>query len=119
MKKILIVEDEQIFAQDLKMIMESEGYSVESIVDSGTEAIKKIEQNKPDIILMDIKIHGKIDGIDLTKEIQKKNNIPIIYLTAYTEKSTVDRAMETNPVAYMVKPIFDNDLIDVVKKALK
>jgi len=119
MKRILIVEDEQIFAQDLKMIMESEGYIVESIVDSGVEAIAKIEQNKPDIILMDIKIRGKIDGIELTKEIHKMYDIPIIYLTAYTKKSTVDRAMETHPVAYLVKPIFDNDLIDAVKKALK
>jgi two-component system, response regulator PdtaR len=119
MKRILIVEDEQIFAQDIKLIMEGEGYSVESIVDSGTEAIAKIEANKPDIILMDIKIRGKIDGIELTKEIQKTNNIPIIYLTAYTEKLTVDRAMETHPIAYMVKPIFDNELIDAVKKALK
>ncbi len=110
--KILIVEDEGLTAMELQRKLKSAGYDVPTFAFSGKEAIKKAEELKPDLVLMDIFLKGKIDGIDAAAQIKKDLGIPIIYLTAHGDSNTKERAKNTEPSAYLLKP-FD---IDVLQK---
>jgi PAS domain S-box-containing protein len=86
------------------------GYSVPVIVSSGEEAIKKVKENNPDLVLMDINLKGEIDGIEAASIIHSFSNIPVIFLTAYADDKTLVRAKVTEPYAYMVKPFKDREL---------
>lgn len=108
--RILIVEDESIVAKDIQHRLENLGYIVLSIVDAGEVAIKKTEQMRPDLVLMDIRLKGTMDGIDASKQIRNRYNIPVVYLTAYADNSTLERAKITEPFGYIVKPVEDSEL---------
>jgi len=101
--KILLVEDESIEALDIKHTLESFGYEVPYVASTGEEAVKKALEIMPDLILMDIILKGKTNGIDAALEI-KKFNIPVIFLTAHPEESTIERAKLTEPYGYLTKP---------------
>ncbi|HEY9651695.1 MAG TPA: ATP-binding protein [Coleofasciculaceae cyanobacterium] len=109
-KKILIVEDELIPAYDLSDNLEYLGYSVTEIVDSGEAAIQQVQENPPDLILMDIKLKGAISGIEAAAQIMECHAIPIIYLTAYSDQTTLAQAALTSPYGYLTKPIKPEDL---------
>ncbi len=119
MKKILIVEDEQIIAADIKNLLEMEGYKVLTIQDTAENAIESIKSNKPDLVLIDIALSGKMNGIELAEKIGKSSPIPVIFVSAYTEKKTVDAALKTKPSGYVMKPISDENLMEEIRKALK
>ncbi|MDH5743112.1 MAG: response regulator, partial [Candidatus Aminicenantes bacterium] len=89
--KILIVEDENIIALDIRSMLEDLGYMVSDIVSSGEDSIKKASKTRPDLILMDIKLKGSLDGVSAGEEIFKQFRIPIVYLTAYSDQATIDR----------------------------
>ena len=108
--KILIVEDETIVSLDIKTSMEELGFKVTDTVTSHTDALNSINQNQPDIILMDINLENSKDGIETTQDIQKTKNIPIIYLTAFCDEETISRAIKTNPIAYLIKPFKTQEL---------
>ena len=108
--KILIVEDEGLTAMELQRKLKMAGYDVPTFAFSGKEAIKKAEEIKPDLVLMDIFLKGQIDGIDAAGEIKKKLDVPIIYLTAHGDQKTKERAKSTEPFAYLLKP-FDVDIL--------
>lgn len=108
--KILIVEDEGLTAMELQRKLKLAGYDVPTFAFSGKEAIKKAEEIKPDLVLMDIFLKGKIDGIDAADEIKKNMGVPIIFLTAHGDKNTQERAKSTRPFAYLLKP-FDIDIL--------
>jgi two-component system, response regulator PdtaR len=119
MATILIVEDEPIVAMQLQESLESMGHTVPAIVDSGDEVLASVMARKPDLILMDIKLRSFIDGVDAAKRIKLVyDDIPVIYLTAYPSKGSQDRAMGTDPAAYLVKPINDNALREQIDRAL-
>ena len=101
--KILLVEDENIEAMDIKRTLESFGYEVPYVVSSSEEAVEKALDMMPDLILMDIILKGDIDGIETVSKI-KDLNIPVIYLTAHSEESTIERAKLTEPYGYIIKP---------------
>lgn len=109
-KKILIVEDEVITGMDVQRRLIKLGYSVPELAYSGEEAIEKARNNIPDLILMDINLHSKIDGIEAASRIHSFMDVPIIYLTAYTDEKTLERAKITEPYAYLVKPFKDREL---------
>lgn len=115
---ILIVEDEILTAASIKTVLLQMGYEVTSIVDSGEEAIQKAEQEHPDIILMDIKIKGDLDGIEAAKTIYDKHKIPFIYLTSFSNTPTRKRAEATNPSGYVLKPFNEKQLQKTIEKAL-
>ena len=117
--KILIVEDEIMFAQWLKVALEDEGYKVYDFITTGEEAIAFVQENKPDVILMDILLVGKINGIDTAKEITDKFNIPIIFMTGYEEPAVIERAKKIKPVAYLNKPLEIWDIIPVIESIFK
>jgi PAS domain S-box-containing protein len=116
--KILIVEDEILVALSLKRDLEQMGYSVIAIYVSGEEAIQNIEALKPDLVLMDIKLRREVDGITTAELIKERHNIPFIYLTAHSEKSTIDRAKKTEPYGYLLKPVNSRELQTAIEITL-
>ena len=107
---ILIVEDEAIVAESLQRKLEKMGYSVADICASGSDALKSIEKLHPDLILMDIKLEGNLDGIETAQSIAGKYDLPIVYLTAYADEPTLQRAKLTEPYGYVLKPFTDREL---------
>lgn len=108
--KILIVEDESIVALDIKHALQTLGFKVTDCVRNYTRAIRSVKEARPDIILMDINLDRSKDGIETAKEIQKIENIPIIYLTAFSDEKTIHRAIKTNPISYLIKPFKRDEL---------
>jgi two-component system, response regulator PdtaR len=106
--KIMIVEDESIVAMDLGFRLQKEGYEVVGTADNSEEAISLFKEQQPDLVLMDININGPKDGIETAKAIKKIQEIPLIFLTAFSQQEYVNRAKDVNPSAYLVKP-FNND----------
>jgi two-component system, response regulator PdtaR len=108
--KILIVEDELIVAEDLKMTLATLGYEVVGISATGEHAIELAGKLKPDVILMDIMLAGELDGIATAGEIRAKYDIPVIYVTAYADENLVARAKLTEPFGYIVKPFNEREV---------
>ena len=101
--KILVVEDERITAEDIKDGLIGLGYKVPAVVHSGEDAVKKCGELQPDLVLMDIMLEGEMDGIEASEEIKKHYDIPVIYLTAYSDENTLERAKKTEPSGYVLK----------------
>jgi PAS domain S-box-containing protein len=110
MAQILVVEDESIVAEHIRKSLQSLGYSVPSVASSGEKAIKMVEEKSPDLVLMDIVLHGEMDGIEAAKEIRSRFNIPVVYLTAYSDEKILKRAKITEPFGYIIKPFTERDL---------
>lgn len=108
--RILIVEDDMIIAANLSLQLSNLDYEVTGIESRGEEAIAHALFNTPDIILMDINLKGKLNGIETVSAIQEKNNIPVIYLTANSDETTFARAKKTHPYAFISKPFNKLDL---------
>jgi len=109
-KQILVVEDEVITAMYIQKQLKNLGYDVPVTVPSGEEAVKKVKENNPDLVLMDINLKGEMDGIEATSKIHSFSDIPVIFLTAYADDKTLERAKITEPYAYMIKPCKDREL---------
>lgn len=116
--KILIVEDELIVAHSLREALQSDGYEVLSVVDSADSATRALQKTTPDLVLLDITLKGSIDGIALGQEIQQKYRIPIVYLTAYSDPETLERAKKTHPYGYLLKPYRVQELKIAIEIAL-
>jgi CheY-like chemotaxis protein len=116
--KILVVEDENIIALNIKNKLKKLGYSVPSIASTGEEAIKKADITFPDLVLMDIMLKGDMDGVEAARQIRDKFDIPIIYLTAYSDDSILERAKLTEPYGYILKPFKENDLRTSIEVAI-
>ncbi|WP_228014878.1 response regulator [Synechocystis salina] len=97
--KVLIVEDERLVAQHIAQLLKSDGYEVCAIASDGATALKKIAEFYPDLILLDIRIKGEIDGVEVAERIKSLYSIPIVYLTAFSDGETLERAQKTNPQA--------------------
>ena len=116
--RILIVEDEIVVASEIKLRLEAMGYFILGIVNNGRDAILKAEQLDPDIILMDITLKGKMTGLDATREIAKNSDIPVIFITAHTDKTTLDSARATSSHGIFTKPFSDVELQAAIQQAL-
>lgn len=109
-KRLLIVEDERIVAMDLRKRLEKMGHTVVGNVANGNDAIKLATEHLPDLVLMDIRIEGDKDGIDTAAIIRNTLHIPHIFLTAHSDQGTIDRAKQTDPDGYILKPFTDRDI---------
>lgn len=116
--KILIVEDEGITALHLRNTLEGLGYDIVGISSYGDDAINKAAEARPDLVLMDIVLKGIVDGIDAAEKIRAILNVPVIYLTAHADDSTLQRAKLTGPFGYIVKPFSERDLSIAIEFAL-
>ncbi|BAK73291.1 MAG: response regulator [Arcobacter sp.] len=109
-KKILIVEDESIVALDIKRTLEKLDYEITNTAFDYQGAINSVLSNKPDLILMDVNLGKSKDGIETAKKIKTFEDIPIIYLTAFSDEETINRAIQTKPVSYLIKPFKRDEL---------
>jgi PAS domain S-box-containing protein len=116
--KILIVDDEVVVAEAIRRQLRSLGYLVVGMVATGTEAVQLAGEHRPDLILMDIKLKGSMDGIEAAETILARYSIPVIYLTAFSDEETLERARPTLPLAYLIKPFVSSDLRAAVELAL-
>src|SRR6266852_2174940 len=117
--QILVVEDEGITAMDLEARLKRLGYSVPAVVSSGEEAILRAEETHPDLVLMDIVLRGQTDGVQAAQELQSRLGIPVVYLTAYFDDATLERAKATEPFGYIIKPFKDINLRTSIEIALR
>ncbi|MEX2483292.1 MAG: response regulator [Brumimicrobium sp.] len=117
--KVLIVEDEVLVAEDIAGDLKNDGFEVSSIAISSEEALENIEKTPPHIILMDINIKGKLDGIETAEIINSNYNIPIIYVTSNTSSQFVSRALKTSPHAFISKPYRHQDLTIAIELAIE
>lgn len=111
-KRVLIVEDEIIVAINLRSILQHKGYDIINTLDTGEAAIVQALQQHPDLILMDIHLKGDMDGIKAAEKIHETTDIPIIFLTAYNDETTIYRALETQSYGYLTKP-FNEQQLDI------
>ncbi len=115
---LMLVEDERVVAFDLKNQLQSYGYRVGGIFASGEQAVARVSDVAPDLVLMDINLEGAMDGVEAAKEIQARHRVPVIYLTAYAEDDTLHRALESRPFGYLVKPWNVRELHATIQMAL-
>jgi len=116
--RVMIVEDESILALYIKNSLENLGYTVVTLVDNGEEAIQKASELQPDLVLMDIRIRGDMDGIDTAEYIYEQFDIPVVYLTAHADENTLQRAKLTKPYGYVLKPFEEEELRPAIEIAL-
>jgi PAS domain S-box-containing protein len=116
--KILVVEDDNIVRLDIQSRLQAMGYDVPVTASSGRDAISKATQMRPDLVLMDIKLKDEMDGVEAAKHIQARIDIPVIYLTAYADEETVQRAKITGPFAYILKPFKEREFQTTLEMAL-
>ena len=116
---VLIVEDERVVAMDLRVLLERLGYSVPAIASSGTEALERALEHSPDLILMDIRLRGEPDGIGAAAQIRAHMDVPVIFLTAYADRTTRERVREIAPYGYLVKPFNEPTLQTTIEMALE
>ena len=114
-KKILIVEDEIIIGMALAADLEDEGYEVLDIVNTGKEAIKAVDQERIDLIILDIKINGELDGIETLTEIRKVANPHVIIISGNSETHTCKRIKEVNVTGFLIKPFPKGELLKLIK----
>jgi two-component system, response regulator PdtaR len=117
--RILIVEDVANVATVLKARLETFGYEICDVVNTGRKAIDGTIRHRPDLVLMDIMLDGAMTGIEAAGEIQKKVSVPIIYLSCLSDDQVMDRAIETNPYGYIVKPYDSAELRFSIENALR
>ncbi len=118
-EKILLVEDDDVIAKVADWRLKNLGYTVCGRATTSTEALDLVVSAMPDLVLMDINIRGDIDGIETARMIKKGFNIPIVYLTSHSDGPTLERAKETKPDGFIIKPFVDNDLRVAIELALK
>lgn len=117
--RILVVEDEHIVAMGIKKMLKSLGYTVTGVASSGDDAISKAESTFPDVVLMDIMLKGETDGVEAAGKIKERFDIPVVYLTAYSDNNILERAKRTEPFGYIIKPFDENDLYCNIEVALQ
>lgn len=121
--KILVVEDEIITAEHIKLALKNQGYQVVSLLIYGEEAINKVEDTEVDLVLMDINLKGEMDGVEAAEEIWNSHSIPVIFLTAYSDEKTLQRAKITETsvkksFGVLNKPFKEEDLHSLIEKTL-
>ncbi len=117
--RVLVVEDETIIQLDLLDRLAKMGYEVAGVAVSGAQAIAKASETRPDLILMDVRLEGEMDGIEAALQIRLSQNMPIVYLTALAEIRNFGRATGTEPYFYLVKPVRPRDLQRTLENALR
>ena len=116
---VMVVEDEPLIGMELQETLERLGYRVPSVIDSADNLLTAFNREKPDLILMDIRLRSYLDGIDVAHRLRLISDVPMIYLSAYTNEETIARAEKTGPVAVLAKPVDESVLAEHVGRALR
>lgn len=115
---VLVVEDESIVSKDIQHSLKKLGYQVVGAAATGEKALELVRSESPDIVLMDIMLKGDMNGIEVAEIVKKEHNIPVIFLTAYADESTLSKAKVTEPFGYIIKPFKEIDLHTSIEMAL-
>lgn len=115
---VLVVEDESVVAKDIQSSLKNMGYAVVGVTATGEDAITKAAELKPNLVLMDVMLKGKLDGIEAAHQIRARLHIPVVYLTAYTDDATLKRAIVSEAFGYLLKPFEDHELRTMIEMAL-
>jgi len=115
---LMLVEDERIVAFDLQRQLRGFGYHVGTVVASGEQAVSRVAEDRPDLVLMDIHLEGRMDGIEAASRIRAQHRVPVVFLTAYAEDDTLRRALDSRPFGYLVKPCDARELHATIQMAL-
>ena len=116
--KVLIVEDEAIISLDIKRLLSTAGYGVTAVAATSEQAIRSVESTTPDLVLMDIHLKGPVDGIETALQIRKRFKLPVVFVTAHADKNSLERARQSEPFGYIVKPISALSLTSTIEMAL-
>ena len=119
MTTILLAEDEGIVAEDLRKQLTKLGYTVCAVVSTGEEAVKKAEEDNPDLLLMDIRLNGKMDGVEAVARIHDRRKIPVLYMTAFGDAETMKRAGGVGAFGYLSKPLELEELQHAIETMLQ
>ena len=117
--RILLAEDEALTAMSMKQELERRGYGVCEVVATGDDAVKSAEREPPDLMLIDVRLAGGLDGIDAARRIRTFCNPPVIFMTGYPDEEGMVRARDLGPLGYFVKPVTVDDMEPVIKSLLK
>ena len=115
--RILIVEDDAIISMDIEQRVKKHGCVVLGVVDRAEKVFEKVGTERPDLVLMDINIKGEMDGVSVAEKLLNDYNIHVIYITAYSDMSMRERALKTEPLGYLVKPIRESELVEMLEYA--
>ncbi len=117
-ERLLIVEDDAISVLLIQSVLQKMGYAIAGVVATGPDALVKTRELKPDLILMDVRLRGSMSGIEAAAEIGRDFEIPVVYLTAYADETTLKQARTTSPYGYLVKPFREDELKAAIETAL-
>ena len=118
-RRALIIEDETLIAEELRERLSRLGFSVIAAVGSGEEGVAIATRERPDLVLMDIRLKGEKDGVQAARDIREQVDVPIVYLTAHSDRPTVDRANETDHDGFILKPFLRRELQSTIEVAMK
>jgi len=113
---VLVVEDDAIVARDIELCLTELGYAVAAVVYRGEDAVEAALRTRPDVALMDVRLAGNVDGIDAAREIRARLHTPVVFLTAYSDDLTIQRAERVEPHGFIVKPFDERDLRSAIDK---
>ena len=115
-KRIMIVEDESIVAMDIREVLNDFGFEVCAVTASGEESVSLANEQRPDLVLMDVKLKGKLNGLKAARLIRENLDIPVVYLTAYGDEDTLKEAFVISPFGHINKPFVENELQNVIER---
>ena len=116
--EVLVVEDEALIAMDILGMLKKMGCARSEAVFSGEESLRRVAERRPDLVLMDIRLKGRMDGIQAAHQIFYRYDVPVVYLTAFGDEATIDRANGSARFGYLTKPFEENELRSTIKSAL-
>ncbi len=116
---VIIVEDDLLLSLVEGRIVENLGFKVVAKTDNGEDAIEKIKEHKPDVVIMDVSLRGKIDGIEVIKRIRAFSDVPVIYISGHSDEHHIAKARKTGFLDYLLKPISRGDMVLSMEKAIK
>jgi len=118
MVDLMVVEDESIVAKDIQSSLESMGYSASCVASTGEEAVRLAARHRPDLVLMDIRLPGPMDGIEAAQEISSRYEVPVIFLTAFADEDLIRRACEVGGYGYLMKPFQEREVYASIEMAI-
>lgn len=117
--QLLLVEDEAFIALSMEMQLRKAGFQIGSAAATGEEALERIQEERPDIVLMDIRLAGPIDGIETARRIKEEHGIPLIFLSGYADDENEDLARELGPLGFFTKPVEMKSLVQLIRESTK